>query len=45
LEGYFDNREPQALDTDEWALGNGYGSVVPVKIDMTDYDWLNKNKF
>ena len=45
LAGYFDNREPQALDTDEWALGNGYGSVVPVKIDMTDYDWLNKNKF
>lgn len=45
LAGYFDNREPQALDTDEWALGNGYGSVVPVKIDMTDYDWLSDNDF
>lgn len=43
LAGYFDNREPQAIDTDEWALKNGFGSVVPVKIDMTDYDWLNDN--
>ena len=43
LAGYFDNREPDAVDTDEWALGGGWGSVVPVKIDMTDYKWLENN--
>jgi len=43
LAGYFDNREPNAVDTDEWALSSGLGSVVPVKIDMTDYDWLENN--
>ena len=37
LTGYFKNHEPEAHDTDEWALANGYVSVVPSKIDMTDY--------
>lgn len=37
LTGAYDNYEPQAEDTDEWALANGYVSVVPVQVDMTSY--------
>lgn len=40
LTGYFKNHEPEAHDTDEWALANGYISVVPSKIDLTDYSIL-----
>ena len=41
LTGYFHNQEPEATDTDEWALANGYISIVPTRIDMTDYELLN----
>lgn len=37
LTGAFVNGEPEAEDTDEWALAHGYVSVVPVKTDLTDY--------
>lgn len=37
LTGAYDNYEPEATDTDEWALANGYVSVVPVQVDMTSY--------
>jgi len=37
LRGVFVNRD-EGIDTDEWALANNYVSVVPVKIDLTDYD-------
>ncbi|MFW6371229.1 MAG: 5'/3'-nucleotidase SurE, partial [Bacteroidota bacterium] len=37
LTGEFHNREPEAEDTDEWALINNYISVVPVHVDMTAY--------
>ncbi len=37
LTGEFVNAEPQAEDTDEWALSHGWVSVVPVQVDMTDY--------
>lgn len=40
LTGAFDNHEPEAEDTDEWALANGYVSVVPVQVDMTCYEQL-----
>ena len=30
--------EDNSQDTDEWALKNGYISIVPVKFDMTDYE-------
>lgn len=36
LTGGFENHEPQAPDTDEWALAQGYATVVPVKADLTD---------
>ena len=37
LTGSYTNYEPEAMDTDEWALKNGYVAVVPVQIDMTSY--------
>lgn len=40
LTGAFQNAEPDAEDTDEWALKNRYVAVVPVQVDMTDYRML-----
>lgn len=37
LTGEFHNLEPDASDTDEWALHNNYVSIVPVHIDLTSY--------
>jgi 5'-nucleotidase len=35
LTGYFHNSEPNATDTDEWALSKNYVSIVPMLIDLT----------
>lgn len=40
LTGAFQNAEPEADDTDEWALAHRYVAVVPVQVDMTDYRML-----
>jgi 5'-nucleotidase len=47
LTGEFVNFEPEATDTDEWALSQGYLSVVPTQVDLTAHNYLNeiKNKF
>jgi 5'-nucleotidase len=42
LTGYFLNEEPNATDTDEFALANGYVSVVPVSIDLTNYSEMKR---
>jgi 5'-nucleotidase len=44
LTGYFNNQEPDADDTDEWALANNYVSVVPVTVDMTAHWFIDKLK-
>lgn len=44
LTGSFQNHEPDAMDTDEWALANNYVSIVPVEIDMTAHEFLNELK-
>ncbi len=44
LTGFFNNHEPEAEDTDEWALANNYVSVVPVSVDMTAHWYLDKLK-
>ena len=44
LTGIFLNHEPDSLDTDEWALANNYVSVVPVTVDMTAHDYIDKLK-
>jgi 5'-nucleotidase len=44
LTGVFKNFEPEAHDTDVWALDNGYVSIVPVQFDMTNYNYLENLK-
>lgn len=44
LTGEFANDEPNDENTDEYVLANGYVSVVPVKIDMTDHSYINSIK-
>lgn len=41
LTGEFSNDEPLAKDTDENILARGYVSVVPVKVDMTDHNFVD----
>lgn len=36
LTGYLRNMEPDSEDTDEYALSEGYVSIVPCKVDLTD---------
>ena len=43
LTGEFIN-EDKGEDSDEWALANGYISIVPVKLDMTDHKNINTLK-
>jgi 5'-nucleotidase len=40
LTGNFHNFEPENQDSDEWALMNNYASIVPVKIDFTEYNTI-----
>lgn len=40
LTGKFVNFEPESTDTDEWALANGYISVVPTQCDLTSHQHL-----
>ncbi len=42
LTGEYKNREPQATDTDIWALDNGYASLVPIRYDMTNCEYLQQ---
>lgn len=40
LTGEFKSLEPDAEDTDEWALKNNFVSVVPVHVDLTSYSGI-----
>ena len=42
LTGAFSNAEPESQDTDEWALANGYVSVVPIQVDLTAYKQMEQ---
>ena len=44
LTGYFQNLEPDAEDTDYWALEHGFASVTPLQLDMTAYAMLGELK-
>ena len=44
MSGRFDNWEKENKKSDEWALANGYASVVPVKVDMTHYEIIDQLK-
>ncbi|MGD2036114.1 MAG: 5'/3'-nucleotidase SurE [Bacteroidales bacterium] len=41
LTGQYFNREPDAADTDEWALKNNFIAVVPLKTDLTAYSSID----
>ena len=44
MTGNFENWEENNDNSDEWALANGYAAIVPVKIDMTAYDFIPELK-
>lgn len=44
LTGYFKNLEPEAEDTDYWALDHDMASVTPLTLDMTYYPSLEQLK-
>ena len=44
LTGHFHNFEPEDKETDEWALANGYVSIVPIDVDMTAYNEVERMK-
>lgn len=44
LTGEYQNNEPDAPDTDHWALDHGYVAITPTRIDMTDYEMLDTMK-
>lgn len=35
--GDYTNDEPEAADTDNWALAHGYVAITPTRVDVTDY--------
>lgn len=45
LTGYFHNLEPEAADTDEWALREGYVAIVPCHIDMTAHRMISQMSY
>jgi 5'-nucleotidase len=44
LTGEFFNEEPENINSDEWAIAQGYAALVPLQIDMTAYPFMAKIK-
>ena len=42
--GHYRNDEPEATDTDNWALSNGYVAITPTTFDVTAYEALQQIK-
>ena len=42
--GHYQNDEPEAEDTDRWALDNGYVAITPTRIDVTAYEAMDDLK-
>lgn len=40
--GHYQNHEPDAEDTDQWALQHGYVAITPTTIDVTAYNMIDK---
>lgn len=40
--GSYTNDEPEAEDTDNWALTHGYVAITPTRIDVTDYETIER---
>ena len=39
--GHYQNDEPEAEDTDNWALQHGYVAITPTRVDITAYECLD----
>lgn len=44
LTGELVNYEPNAEDTDQWALSRGYIAITPTTVDVTAYSFMDKLK-
>jgi 5'-nucleotidase len=44
LTGFFQNLEPDATDTDEYALAHNFVSVVPCQLDITNHSAIDQLK-
>ena len=42
--GHYQNDEPEAMDTDRWALDHGYVAITPTRVDVTDYEAMEELK-
>jgi 5'-nucleotidase len=42
--GHYHNDEPEATDTDRWALDNGYVAITPTEIDLTAYAFVSQKE-
>jgi len=42
--GHYTNDEPEAEDTDNWALNHGYIAITPTRMDVTAYEAFEKLK-
>ena len=42
--GHYQNDEPEAEDTDRWALENGYVAITPTQIDVTAHQYISDFK-
>lgn len=42
--GRYQNDEPNATDTDQWALNQGYVAITPTRLDVTAYELVDKLK-
>ena len=40
--GEYRNDEPEAEDTDQWAINHGYVAVTPTRIDVTAYEAMEE---
>lgn len=40
--GHYQNDEPEAEDTDNWALNHGYVAITPTRIDVTAYEAMEQ---
>ena len=42
--GHYRNDEPEATDTDRWALDHGYVAITPTKMDVTAHEYIEEFK-
>ncbi|MBQ9204539.1 MAG: 5'/3'-nucleotidase SurE [Prevotella sp.] len=40
--GHYQNDEPEAEDTDNWALTHGYVAITPTRMDVTAYEAIDQ---